>query len=41
METATFSCGTVIGFGAFEPVAYAFDSASISGAKSVPALAKR
>ena len=41
MDRATFSCGTVTGLGVLSPCASALEKASISGAKSVPALAKR
>src|SRR5262249_11186305 len=41
MATAGTSCGTVIGLGAAWPCAPRFAYASMSGAKSVPALAKR
>src|SRR5918911_1715343 len=39
--TATYSCGTVIGFGAVLPCAAALAKASTSGAKSVPPFPKK
>ena len=41
IATAGISCGTVMGLGKGSPLAWRRAYASISGAKSVPAFAKR